>query len=326
MTPSVPLAELHCHLEGTASPSLVRRLAERHGMTLPGDLFTAEDTFAWKDFLHFLEIYDVASSVIRTAADYHDVTYEYLASCAREGAIYVEVMSSPDHAETNGSSYEEHLQGIVSGIEAARRDHGIEGRLIVTCVRHFGPERALEVARKVVAAPHPLMVGFGMGGDEAAGDIADFAPAFRLVFEAGLPCTVHAGEVCGPESIRASLAALPLSRIGHGVRSAEDPALVAELAERQIPLELCPGSNVATGVYANLASHPFPDLMAAGCKVTLNSDDPPFFNTTIGYEYAEATRQFALSDQDLRAITRNAIEAAFADAETKVRLLDRINP
>lgn len=322
----IPKAELHVHLEGTAGPALVRRLAARNGMTLPEGLFTADGRFAWSDFLHFLKVYDAASAVIRRAEDYRDVTYDYLMGAAAEGAVYVEVMSSPDHAAMAGMGYQEHLEGIVAGIEEARADAGIEARLIVTCVRHFGVERAVEVARLCARHPHPLATGFGMGGDEKNFPAGLFAAAFRIAHEeAGLACHVHAGEADGPASVRAALA-LPVTRIGHGVRAVEDPALVAELAARGIVLEVCPTSNVATGVYPGYAAHPFLRLRAAGVKVTLNSDDPPYFDTSIGREYAVAAQEFGLTETELLDITRTALEAAFVDQPTRARLLARLSP
>lgn len=321
----IPLAELHCHLEGAAGPALVRRLAARNGVLLPATIFAGEARFAFADFADFLRVYDLAAGCIRAPEDYYDVTLAYLAACAGEGAVYVELMSSPDHAAAAGMTYADHLEGIVAAIAEARRAHGIVGRVIVTCVRHFGPERAVEVARQAVADPHPLVVGFGMGGDESAYSAADFAPAFQLAHDAGLPCTVHAGEFGGPESVRAALAALPVSRLGHGVRAVEDPELVRMLADRGVTLEVCPTSNVAIGVYGGYGEHPFRALRDAGCRVTLNSDDPPYFGTTIGREYRLAADEFGLSDADLAGVTRTAITAGFADAATKAGLLARLD-
>lgn len=321
----LPKAELHLHLEGAASPDLVRRLAARHGMTLPADLFDARGDFAWTDFLHFLKVYDAASTVIRTAQDYRDVTYEYLKACAAEGAIYVELMSSPDHAAAAGLSYQGHLDGIVQGIEDARAETGIESRIIVTCVRHLGAERGVEVAKLAAKHQHPLVTGFGMGGDEAGFPPQLFEQAFRIAHEeAGLACNVHAGEAAGPDSVWAALA-LPVGRIGHGVRSIEDPRLVEELASRGTVLEVCPTSNIATRVYPDYAAHPLRRLMAAGVKVTLNSDDPPYFATTIGHEYAVAERHFGLDEAALRQMTRTALDAAFVDEPTRARLLARLD-
>ncbi|WP_322097243.1 adenosine deaminase [Pelagibius sp. Alg239-R121] len=324
MITMVPKAELHCHLEGAASPDLVRKLAARHAVTLPAETFDADGNFAWDDFLHFLKVYDIASSVIRTPEDYRDVTYQYLMDCAAEGAIYVEVMSSPDHAAAVGMSYTDHLEGIAAGIEDARSESGIEGRIIVTCVRHLGPERGVEVARQVVANPHKLVTGFGMGGDENAFEPRDFAPAFGIVHATGLPCTVHAGEVAGAQSVRAALEALPVQRLGHGVRAMEDPELVRELADRGIVLEVCPGSNIATGVYGSYSDHPLLELRAAGCRITLNSDDPPYFDTTIGREYDRASAVFGFDDASLREVTLTAIEAAFVDEETRENLRQKV--
>jgi adenosine deaminase len=322
---AVPKAELHVHLEGTASPALVRRLAERNGMDLPGGLIAPDGGFAWSDFLDFLRVYDLASATIRTPRDYRDVTYDYLTACAAEGTIYVEVTSSPDHAAMAGMSYADHVAGIAQGIDDARAETGIEGRIIVSCVRHFGVERALKVVRDAVAHPHPLVTGFGMGGDEANHPPGAFAEVYRIAREeAGLACTVHAGEWAGPESIGEALT-LPVDRLGHGVRAVEEPALVAELAERGIVLEVCPTSNLATGIYPDWANHPFAALRAAGVPVTLNSDDPPYFHTTIGQEYGRAGAAYGLDAADLAGITRTAIAAAYVDVETRARLFGRID-
>ncbi len=318
---SVPKAELHVHLEGTATPALVRTLAERNGMTLPKALFAHENAFAWTDFLHFLETYDLAASVIRTPEDYRDVTYDYLSRCAGEGVVYCEMMSSPDHAAANGMTYGDHLEGIAAGIDDARRDHGIEGFIIVTCVRHFGVDRAMAVARETVRHDHPLLVGFGMGGDELGFPPGQFAEVFALVAAEGLPCTVHAGEFGDPASIRQAIDMLPVVRLGHGVRAAEDPALVRDLVDRDIVLECCPTSNIATKVYPDFASHAFTALRDAGVRVTLNSDDPPFFHTSVGLEYKVAHEHFGLGAEDLRAITRTALEAGFAPEDRRHALL-----
>ena len=320
---ALPKVELHCHLEGAAGPSLIRRLAQRNNITLPDTLFTSDDQFAWTDFSSFLEAYDQASRAISTAADYRDVTYQYLAECAKETAVYVEIMSSPDHAATAGLSYEDHLEGIVQGIDDAERDYGITGRLIVTCVRHFGPVRALKVAEQVRSNPHPYVVGFGMGGDENAYGFGEFLPAFDLVHSEGLACTVHAGEWAGAESVREALTTLPVQRIGHGVRAVEDSEVLQLVADRGIHLEVCPTSNIRTGVYPSYGAHPLNTLRAAGISVSLNSDDPPYFNTTIGREYELARSEFGLTDDDLLETTQNALTAAFTDEATQARLLEK---
>jgi adenosine deaminase len=321
---AVPKAELHVHLEGTATPDLIRRLAQRNGIALPEErLFNADGSFAWNDFLHFLESYDLAASAIRTGQDYRDVTYEYLAACAAEGAVYVELIASLDHGRHVGLDDSEHLAGIAQGIDDARADHGITGRIISSIVRNFGVADCEDVAERTVNLAHPYVVGFNMAGDEANFPASDYARAFAIVHEAGLGCSVHAGEHAGPESIRAALGLPGVVRISHGVRAVEDPDLVRELAERQIVLEVCPTSNVVLGVFPTYEAHPLGALRAAGVPVTLGSDDPPYFGTTIGREYDLAHERLGCTLADLRAITETALDAAFSDTEGLVNQPDR---
>jgi adenosine deaminase len=313
--PDVPKAELHVHLEGTARPALVRRIADRNGLALPEGLFADDDTFHFTDFLHFLRTYDLAASVIRTGEDYRDITYEYLAECAADGAVYVELICSPDHAAHVGLSDAEHFAAIAQGIDDARDAHGIEARILASCVRNFGVQAAEDVARRTVREGHPYVVGFNMAGAEDGFPPTDYRRAFEIVSEAGLGCAVHAGEHFGPMSVRGALELPGVTRISHGVRAIEDPALVEELAEREIVLEVCPTSNVVLGVYPDYAAHPLPALRAAGVKVTLGSDDPPYFGTTIGHEYEVAREHLGLDDAALLELTENALDAAFIEPE-----------
>jgi adenosine deaminase len=316
-------AELHVHLEGTAPPELIRRLAERNGMTVPEGLFDGPQRFRYTDFLDFLRTYDLAASVIRTGEDYRDITYEYLASCAREGAIYVELTASPDHAALVGLSDEEHIDGIARGIDDARRDHGIEGRILISAVRNFGVDQALRVARYAAERPHPYIVGFSMAGDEENFPAGDYAEAFAIASGAGLGCTVHAGEWAGAYSVRAGME-LPVTRIGHGVRAIEDPELVEELARREIVLECCPTSNVVLDAFPSYEQHPLPRLRDAGVKVTLGSDDPPYFGASIGGEYRICSERYGWGEDDLRDITRTALKAAFCDETLKQELIRKV--
>ncbi len=318
---TLPLAELHVHLEGTAPPALIRQLADRNGLKVPDGVFASPDRFRWVDFLDFLRTYDLAASVIRTEQDYRDVTYSYLMSCAAEGAIYVELIVSPDHAASVGLTDEQHYGGIAAGIDDARRDAGIEGRMLVTAIRNFGVEAAVEIARR---EHHPYVVGFNLAGDEAGYPAAQFAEAYAIASERGLGCTCHAGEHDGAESVRQALALPGISRISHGVRAVENPALVEEIAERGIVLEVCPTSNVATKVFSGYETHPLRALYEAGVKLTLGSDDPPYFGATIGGEYAVARERFGFEEGELETITRTAVQGSFADDAVKRALLNRI--
>jgi adenosine deaminase len=319
----LPLAELHVHLEGTAPPALIRRLADRNGIPVPDGIFAAPDRFAWVDFLDFLRTYDRAATVIRTAQDYRDVTYEYLTACAGEGAVYVELIASPDHAASVGLPDAEHYGGIAQGIDDARAATGIEARILAVAIRNFGVEAAEAIARRTAEDRHAYVVGFNLAGDEAGYPPAQFARAYEIAASSGLGCTVHAGEHAGPESVREALT-LPITRMSHGVRAIEDPVLVAELAERGIVLEACPTSNVATGVYAGYETHPLRALFEAGVKLTLNSDDPPYGGASIGGEYAVARERLGFEEGELRSITRTAIAASFADDAVRSALLNRL--
>ena len=323
MSSPVPKAELHVHLEGTAPPDLIRRIAERNGLELPDGLFAAPDRFAYRDFLDFLDTYDKAASVIRTADDYRDIAYEYLVKCAGERAIYVELTASPDHARLVGLTDEEHIDGIARGIDDAREEAGIEGRILISCVRNFGVESALKVARYAAERPHPYIVGFSMAGDEENFPAGDYAEAFEIASGAGLGCTVHAGEWAGADSVRAGME-LPVTRIAHGVRAIEDPGLVEELARRGLALECCPTSNVVLNVFPSYEQHPLPRLRDAGVKVTLGSDDPPYFGASIGGEYRVCSERYGWGDDDLREITRTALKAAFCDETLKEELIQKV--
>jgi adenosine deaminase len=320
---TVPQAELHVHLEGTAPPELVQRMAQRNGIALPDRLLNEHGSFHYTDFLHFLRTYDLSASVIRTAQDYRDITYEYLRDCAAGGAIYVELTASPDHARAVGLSDDDHLGGIAQGIDDARRESGIEGRILISAVRNFGVDRAIAAAHHAADQPHPYVVGFSMAGDEANFPAEDFAEPYAIAAAAGLGCTIHAGEWAGPSSVRAALT-LPITRIDHGVRAIEDPQLVGELADRGIVLNCCPTSNVVLGVYDDFETHPLPTLRAAGVKVTLGSDDPPYFGATIAGEYAVCAERMNMTEQDLREITLTAIDAAFCDEALKATLRSRV--
>jgi adenosine deaminase len=315
-----PTIDLHCHVEGTIHPDLMRRMADRNNLRLPESLQIKDGQYLWDDFSGFLAAYDSVASVIRTEQDYRDIVYDYYTRAAATGMIYGEVFSSPDHAENAGLSYPAMVEAMAQGLADAQAETAVLGRVIATCVRHLGPKRARVVAQLIADHPHPSVTGFGMGGDERLHTMADFAPAFDIAREAGLALTVHAGEVCGPDSVRDALNALRPQRIGHGVRAIEDNDLVQRLADEAVTLEICPGSNLALGIYPSRQAHPFRRFRDAGCQVTLGADDPPFFSTNIESEYSLMAASANFNASEMLTITNAAIDAAFCDPETKSAL------
>ncbi|MFN3953547.1 MAG: adenosine deaminase [Pararhodobacter sp.] len=322
--PALPKIELHLHIEGAAPPAFIRGLAREKKLDIDG-IFSVEGAYAYHDFWDFLKVYEAACTTLQTPRDFARLTAAVLEQSARDGVIYTEVFISPDFCGGGDpGAWREYLHAIEEAATEARRAHGIEMRGIVTCVRHFGAEKARASARCAAETAGPFVTGFGMGGDEKFGQPADFAWAFDCAREAGLRLTSHAGEWGGPESVRDTLDALKVERIGHGVRAIEDPALVAELAERGVVLEVCPGSNVALGLYARFSDHPVARLRERGIKLTLSTDDPPFFHSTNVREYEALAHAFGWTAADFLAINADAARAAFCDDATRRALLSRL--
>ena len=322
-THHIPKAEIHVHLEATINPDLCRKFATRNNVEISEDLFGSQYAYAWDDFYDFIKKYDIVTSVIQTPEDYRELTYNYLKECAESNVIYVEAMISSTHAKQRGMTYHSFLEGVLKGAQQAESEFGIVSKYIMNGIRHLGSDSVQKTADEVLKNPHDDLVGFGLAGDELHFPPEIFTKTFDMLQEARFPITVHAGEWDGPERIRDAIKLLHPTRLGHGVRSIEDPALVELIKELDIILETCPTSNVATKIYKNYQNHPVKKLFDQGVKITVNSDDPPFFNASIAGEY-EVMRTLGLSDNELKSLTRNAIEYAFCDKYTKLKLLDKI--
>ncbi|MCF6271957.1 MAG: adenosine deaminase [Rhodobacteraceae bacterium] len=317
----IPKTELHLHLEGAAPPAFIRRLAQEKGVNM-GGVFDENGAYVWSSFVEFLATYERACEVLKTPEDFGRLVSAVLEEQAAHGVIYTEMFLAPDFC--GGGDLIAWREYLAAMSEAALASP-VEARFIPTCVRHFGPEQARVSARVSAETAGGLVTGFGMGGDESQYRAADFAYAFDMAREAELGLTSHAGEVEGPQSVRETLEALKVSRIGHGVRAIEDPALVAELAERGVVLEVCPGSNIALKVYDDLKAHPISALREAGVLVTVSTDDPPYFHTDMSAEYRALNKTPGWTRADFDAINRTAMNAAFCDTETKNRLLAKFN-
>jgi adenosine deaminase len=320
----LPKVELHLHLEGGAPPALIRDMAKEKSVDL-SRIFTPEGGYTYRDFWHSLDVYEAATSVLTTPEDYARLTRAVLEHSAEQGVIYSETFLSPDFCGGRDvAAWREYLAAIQEAAAEAQRDMGITLRGIVTCIRHFGPDVARETAACAQETAGDWLVGFGMAGDEKRGAQRDFAYAFDMAREAGLKITTHAGEWMGPDEVRAALDDIRPARIGHGVRAIEDDALVDRLAEDGVVLEVCPGSNVFLGVFPSWQAHPIERLRERGVKVTVSTDDPPFFNTTLSQEYDRLADTFGWDEGAFRDLAQVALDAAFCDEGTKDALRKRL--
>lgn len=316
--------ELHLHLEGAAPPAFVRGLAREKSIDISG-IFDEHGRYRFKDFWEFLKVYEAATSVLTRPQDYARLTAAVLEESAANGVVYCETFVSPDFCGGRDlGAWREYLAAMQEAAAEAEARDGIILRGIVTCIRHFGPEKAQETARCAAETAGDWIVGFGIAGDEKIGQPKDFRWSFDCAREAGLRLTAHAGEWGGPESVRSALRDLEVERIGHGVRAIEDLALVDELAERGVVLEVCPGSNVALGLYPSFRKHPIGELYHRGVKVTVSTDDPPFFHTTMRREFDMLHEAFDWDDGVFETLTRTALDAAFCDADTKAKIAKRL--
>jgi adenosine deaminase len=320
----LPKIELHLHLEGAAPPDFVRLLAAEKHLDLSG-IFRPDGSYAFRDFRHFLQVYEAATSVLTTPADYARLVSAVLERSAAAGVIYTEAFLSPNFCGGGDvAAWRDYLAAMQEAAAEAERLYGITMRGVVTCIRHFGPERAKPVALCAAETAGDFITGFGMGGDEGVGRQADYAWAFDCAREAGLGLTTHAGEWAGPQSVADALE-LGVARIGHGVRAIEDPVLVARLAERGTVLEVCPGSNLALGLYPDARTHPIARLREAGVPVTVSTDDPPFFHTDMVREYEMLHDAFGWDEGVFAELNRTAARAAFCDAALRETLLARFS-
>ena len=316
----LPKVELHLHLEGAAPPAFVRGLAKEKSIDISG-IFDAQGGYVFTDFWHFLKVYEAATSVLQTPEDYARLTRAVLEQCAASGVVYAETFVSPDFCGGRDlGAWREYLHAIRDAASAVAAQGGPELRGIVTCIRHFGPDKARETALCAAETVGDFITGFGIAGDETSGQPKDFRWSFDCAREAGLRLTAHAGEWGGPQSIRDVLSDLGVERVGHGVRAIEDLALVDELAERGIVLEVCPGSNIALGVFPDWRKHSISELDRRGVRVTVSTDDPPFFHTTMEHEFQMLHRAFDWDDGQFARISRTALDAAFCDADTKAKI------
>ncbi len=320
----LPKIELHLHHEGAAPPAFIRQLAYEKRIDLSG-IFKPDGSYDFRDFAHFLSVYEAACEVLKSPEDFRRLTLAILEESAANGVVYSETFLSPDFCGGGDvHAWRDYLNAIQDAADEAERKFDITLRGVVTCVRHFGPDKAKLSARCAAETSGDWITGFGMGGNEEVGAQGDFKWAFDCAREAGLRLTTHAGEFGGPDSVRDAVRALGVERIGHGVRAIEDPDLMHELVDRDITLEVCPGSNVVLGLYPDFSAHPIAKLRDAGVKVTVSTDDPPFFHTTMRREYEMLNIAFGWQAEDFSAMNDTALNAAFCDEDTRMRVQKRL--
>ncbi|HEY2309535.1 MAG TPA: adenosine deaminase [Gaiellaceae bacterium] len=308
-----PKIELHVHLEGTVRADTLRAIAKRNDYALPDDL---ESLYRFRDFAHFIEVWILTTNALQRAADFRQVVTDYAAEAASHGAVYLEAIFSPAERVARGVDWDEIFSGYCDGAQDAREMHGVEVRLTPDIFRGATPQQAEQVVRYSAKYRDRGVVAVGLGGLEAEYPPEPYEAAFTLASSLGLGSVPHAGEAAGPPSVRGALDALGADRIRHGFRSVEDPGLVAELAARGTVLDICPLSNLRTGVVHSLEDHPLPQLVAAGVRCSISTDDPAMFETDLTRDY-EAAASLGVS---ARSAFDAGVAGALCDDVTRARL------
>lgn len=326
----LPKVELHVHHVGSASPRIVADLAARHPGVVPADPGELARFFEFRDFAHFIEVYLAVVDLIRTPEDVRLLTYEVAREMAVEQSVrYAELTCTPytsvlPHDPDRGMAIEAYTEAIEDARVAAERDFGIVLRWIYDIPGESGLPAADATLGYALDHRVDALLGFGLGGPEVGVPRAQFEPHFAAARAAGLHSVPHAGETTGPQTVWDSLRLLGAERIGHGTSAAGDPALLQHLAETGIALEVCPSSNVATRAVPSLAEHPLPRFVEAGVRVSINSDDPPMFNTSLNHEYAVAADLLGLDRAGVVDLALTAVEASFLDEAGQARIRDEI--
>ena len=305
----MPKVELHVHLERSVRPKTLLKLAKHHHVALPADdVEGLRRWYTFRDFNHFIEIYMTISSCLRTAEDIELIAREFLIGQAEQNILYSEVTFTPFNQYANNRlGFHEQIDAVNRARTWAEKELGVRMGIIMDIPRIVSPEDGLVIADWAIERYGDGLIGFGLGGPEVDNPPEKYRSAFERVRAAGLPCILHAGETVGPPSIWNAIRVAGTKRIGHGVRAIEDPQLVEYLRETQIPLEVCPTSNICLKVYPSLEEHSLPELIAQSLYVTINSDDPPMFNTTLTDEYLICHKTFGWDAEFIKRLMLNAV-------------------
>jgi len=319
---TLPKAELHLHLEGSIAPSTLHDLQLGHGVK--ATLAEVEKLYQYDDFVGFLMAFKAITEHLRTPEDYELITHRLMERLKAENVLHAEVYVSVGVCLRREQDFAPIFEALERGRRRGERDFGVSLLWIFDAVRHFGAERAQEVAELAVRYRDRNVVGFGVGGDERKSPPELFREVYAYCADHGLHLTAHAGEGAGPESIWGALN-LRAERIGHGLTASQDADLVQHLSERQVPVEICVTSNLRTGVCSEIAQHPVRNYFDQGLMITVNTDDPALFRTTLAREYQLLQEHFAFTEEQLREVARNSFEASFLPAEKKLEFLNLLD-
>lgn len=317
---SLPKAELHVHLEGSIDPATLVEIQHSHGLKT-ATLAQAEKLYQYSDFGGFLIAFREITEHLKVPADYELIAYRLMERLKAENVLHAEVYISVGVCLFRKQDFAAVFEGLERGRIQGERDFGVSLLWIFDAVRHFGSGEAQRVAELAAQYRDRSVVGFGVGGDERRAGPELFRDVYAYCLDRGLHLTAHAGETTGPESVWGALN-LRAERIGHGLTAQQDPDLMQELSQRQVPVEVCVTSNLKTGVCPTLGDHPVKRYFDQGLMVTLNTDDPAMFGTTLSREYQLVQENFGFSDEHLRELARNSFEAAFLPAEKKLEFLN----
>lgn len=322
-TVPLPMAELHLHIEGTFEPEEVFRIARRNGVALPwSDVDDLRRRYDFDDLQSFLDLYYSCMSVLRTRADFAELAGAYFARAHRAGVAHAEIFFDPQAHTSRGVAVDDVIDGLLDAFEQARTAYGMTGGLIMCFLRDRPVEEAMATLEAVAPRARELL-GVGLDSAEVGYPPELFGEVFARARELGLHVVAHAGEEGPPAYVWQALR-VGAERIDHGVRSMEDPELVAHLRDRRVPLTVCPLSNVRLRVVPELAAHPLPAMLAAGLLVTVHSDDPAYFGGYLDENLDQCLSALDLADDTRALLARNSIEASFADADRKTELLARL--
>lgn len=321
----LPKVELHVHHVGSASPRIVADLAKRYPGTVPTDAAELEAFYTFTDFDHFIQAYLATVNLIRTGADIFHLTYEVAREMADQQIRYAELTCTPATSLLAGVPADDYLKAIEDARIAAETDFGVLLRWIFDIPGEIGDNAAELTVQMAVDRHPPGMIGFGLGGPEVGTSRPKFKPQFDRARHAGLHSIPHAGETTGPQTIWDALESLGAERIGHGCTAVQDDQLMDYLVAHQIPLEVCPTSNIRTRSVSSYAEHPLRTFYTAGALVTINSDDPPMFGTTLCREYEIAAGLLNLQVPQIAELARNGVRASFAPEDVKMRILADID-